>query len=95
MYNNNDVLRSYVTRVYDRPVNLSSEFRNAVEKLSDGRMELMFVPAGATRRYQVNDTTSLAQAVERLCTETGELVVRRSDEDPEPDAQQRDIEYFT
>ena len=45
-----------MTRVYDRPVNLSSEFRNAVEKLSNGRMELMFVPAGATGRYQVNDT---------------------------------------
>ena len=45
-----------MTRVYARPVNLSSEFRNAVEKLSNGRMELMFVPAGATGRYQVNDT---------------------------------------
>ena len=45
-----------MTRVYVRPVNLSSEFRNAVEKLSNGRMELMFVPAGATGRYQVNDT---------------------------------------
>ena len=56
MYKNNVVLRSYVTRVYDRPVNLSSEFRKAVEKLSNGRMELMFVPAGATGRYQVNDT---------------------------------------
>ena len=45
-----------MTRVYDRPVNLSWEFRKAVEKLSNGRMELMFVPAGATGRYQVNDT---------------------------------------
>ena len=45
-----------MTRVYDRPVNLSSEFRNAAEKLSNCRMELMFVPAGATGRYQVNDT---------------------------------------
>ena len=42
--------------MYCRPVNLSSEFRNAVEKLSNGRMELMFVPAGATGRYQVHDT---------------------------------------
>ena len=42
--------------MYYRPVNLSSEFRNAVEKLSNGRMELMVVPAGATGRYQVNDT---------------------------------------
>ena len=42
--------------MYYRPVNLSSEFRNAVEKLSNGRMELMFVPAGVTGRYQVNDT---------------------------------------
>ena len=42
--------------MYYRPVNLSSEFRNAVEKLSNGRMELMFVPAGATGRYQVHDT---------------------------------------
>ena len=39
-----------------RPVNLSSEFRNAVQKLSGGHMELMFVPAGGTGRYQVNDT---------------------------------------
>ncbi len=36
-------------------MNLSSEFRNTVEKLSNGRMELMFVPVGATGRYQVND----------------------------------------
>ena len=42
--------------MYCRPVNLSSEFRNDVEKLSNGRMELMFVPDGATGRYQVNDT---------------------------------------
>ena len=42
--------------MYCRPVNLSSEFRNDVEKLSNGRMELMFVPAVATGRYQVNDT---------------------------------------
>jgi hypothetical protein len=42
--------------VYCRSVNLSSEFRNAVEKLFNGRMELMFVPAGVTGRYQVNDT---------------------------------------
>jgi hypothetical protein len=42
--------------VYCRPVNLSSEFRNTVDKLSNGRMELIFVPAGATGRYQVNDT---------------------------------------
>ncbi len=27
-----------------------------MEKLSNGRMELMFVPPGATGRYQVNDT---------------------------------------
>jgi hypothetical protein len=56
VYNNNDVLRSYVTRVYDRSVNLSSEFRNAVEKLSNGRLEMMFVPDGAAGRYQVDDT---------------------------------------
>ena len=42
--------------MYNRPVNLSSEFRKAVQKLSNGRMELMFVPAGATGRYQVHDT---------------------------------------
>ncbi len=42
--------------MYCRSVNLSSEFRNDVEKLSNGQMELMFVPAGATGRYQVNDT---------------------------------------
>ena len=33
-----------------------SEFRNDVEKLSNGHMELMFVPAVATGRYQVNGT---------------------------------------
>ena len=38
------------------PVNLSSEFRNVVEKLSNGNMDLMFVPGGVTGRYQVNDT---------------------------------------
>ncbi len=42
--------------MYCSPVNLSSEFRNDVEKLSNGRMELMFVPACATDRYQVSDT---------------------------------------
>ena len=80
--------------MYYRPVNLSSEFRNAVEKLSNGRMELMFVPAGATGRYQVNDT-HLHKPLKRLRTEDGELVVRSSDEGAEPDAQQGDIEYFS
>ncbi len=43
--------------MYDSPVNLSSEFRNGVEKLSKELLELMFVPvSAATDRYQVKDT---------------------------------------
>ena len=39
-----------------RSDNLSWEFRNDVEKLSDGRMDLMILSVGVTGRYQVNDT---------------------------------------
>jgi hypothetical protein len=38
------------------PVNLRQDFREAVYKMSGGRMEILYVPAGATGRYQVNDT---------------------------------------
>jgi hypothetical protein len=37
-------------------VNTSQAFREGVQKLGGGRIEIMYVPAGGTGRYQVNDT---------------------------------------
>ena len=39
-----------------RPVNLSTAFRTAIHEMTGGRMEILYVPAGGTGRYQVNDT---------------------------------------
>ena len=38
------------------PVNTSQAFREGVQKVGGGRIEIMYVPAGGTGRYQVNDT---------------------------------------
>ncbi len=38
------------------PVNTSQTFREGVQKLGGGRIEIMYVPAEGTGRYQVNDT---------------------------------------
>jgi len=38
------------------PVNTSREFRESVHKLAGRQIEILYVPAGGTGRYQVNDT---------------------------------------
>ena len=38
------------------PVNISTALRKALHKVSGGRIEILYVPAGGTGRYQVNDT---------------------------------------
>jgi hypothetical protein len=38
------------------PVNTSKAFREAMHTMTAGRMEILYVPAGATGRFQVNDT---------------------------------------
>ena len=39
-----------------RSLNLSTAFRTVIQDMTGGRMELLYVPAGGTGRYQVNDT---------------------------------------
>ena len=38
-----------------RRANLRKDFREAIYNMSGGRMEILYVPAGATGRYQVDD----------------------------------------
>ena len=42
--------------VIRRPVNLSAAFKSAIQKMTGGQMEILYVPAGGTGRFQVNDT---------------------------------------
>ncbi len=83
-----------LVRVYCRPVNLSSEFRNVCGEIVKRSDEVDVCPCWCNRQVS-GQWHSLVQTVERLRTEVDELVVLSSDEGTEPDVQEGDIEYFS